>query len=56
MLTGERFGMIRFGSRVDIYLPRGVSPLVVCGQKMVGGETIIANEKSRESAREAEIR
>jgi len=56
VLTGERFGMIRFGSRVDVYLPRGVSPLVVCGQKMIGGETIIANEKSREGAREAEIR
>ena len=40
--TGDRFGIIRFGSRTDLYLPEGVSPLVVVGQKMVGGETVIA--------------
>ena len=41
--TGARFGIIRFGSRTDLYLPEGVSPLVVVGQKMVGGETAIAD-------------
>jgi phosphatidylserine decarboxylase len=40
--TGERFGIIRFGSRTDLYLPEGVRPLVVVGQTMVGGETVIA--------------
>lgn len=40
--TGERFGMIRFGSRLDVYLPKGVSPTVFTGQKAVAGETIIA--------------
>ena len=39
---GERFGLIRFGSRVDVYLPDGASPRVSFGQKMVAGETIIA--------------
>lgn len=41
--TGERFGLIRFGSRLDVYLPDGVPPLVSIGQTMVAGETIIAN-------------
>ena len=40
--TGERFGIIRFGSRTDLYLPPGVQPLVAVGQTMVGGETAIA--------------
>lgn len=40
--TGERFGLIRFGSRVDVYLPEGVVPLVAIGQSMVAGETVIA--------------
>jgi len=40
--AGDRFGIIRFGSRTDLYLPEGVTPLVVVGQTMVGGETVIA--------------
>jgi len=40
--TGERFGMIRFGSRVDLYLPKGVELKVALGQYMIGGETVIA--------------
>ena len=40
--AGERFGLIRFGSRTDLYLPEGVKPLVLDGQTMVGGETVIA--------------
>jgi phosphatidylserine decarboxylase len=40
--AGSRFGFIRFGSRTDLYLPEGVRPLVVEGQTMIGGETVIA--------------
>jgi len=40
--TGERFGIIRFGSRTDVYLPPGTRPLVSVGQTMIGGETVIA--------------
>jgi phosphatidylserine decarboxylase len=40
--AGDRFGIIRFGSRTDIYLPPGVAPLVSIGQTMIGGETVIA--------------
>lgn len=40
--TGERFGLIRFGSRLDVYLPEGVEPQVALGQTMVAGESIIA--------------
>ncbi len=43
--AGSRFGIIRFGSRVDVYLPRKVIPMVCVGQTCVGGETIIANLK-----------
>jgi len=41
--TGERFGLIRFGSRVDVYLPAGTRPLVAVGQYALGGETVIAD-------------
>jgi phosphatidylserine decarboxylase len=40
--TGERLGIIRFGSRTDVYLPAGVTPLVSVGQTMIGGETVLA--------------
>lgn len=40
--TGGRFGLIRFGSRLDVYLPDGVKPLVRVGQTMIAGETVIA--------------
>lgn len=40
--TGERYGIIRFGSRADIYFPAGVQPLVSVGQYMIGGETVLA--------------
>ncbi|WP_426959981.1 phosphatidylserine decarboxylase [Muricoccus radiodurans] len=41
--AGERFGIIRFGSRTDLYLPEGVRPLVAEGQTTIGGETVIAD-------------
>ncbi len=40
--AGQRIGLIRFGSRVDVYLPAGTAPLVVVGQRAVAGETVIA--------------
>lgn len=40
--AGSRFGLIRFGSRTDLYLPEGVTALVTEGQYMIGGETVIA--------------
>ncbi|MBV8791636.1 MAG: phosphatidylserine decarboxylase [Pseudolabrys sp.] len=41
--AGERFGMIRFGSRLDVYLPEGVVPAIAVGQTAIAGETIIAD-------------
>jgi len=41
--AGERYGLIRFGSRTDLYLPDGALPLVYPGQRMIGGETVIAD-------------
>jgi phosphatidylserine decarboxylase len=40
---GERFGLIRFGSRVDVYVPTSYQPKVKLGEKVIAGETIIAN-------------
>jgi len=40
--VGERFGLIRFGSRVDVFLPKDAAPRVAAGQTAVGGETVIA--------------
>lgn len=54
--AGELYGLIRFGSRVDIFLPPGVNPLVSVGQRMIGGETVIADFTSTEAARVAEAR
>ena len=42
LALAERFGLIRFGSRVDVYLPPGVEPAVQVGQIMVAGETVVA--------------
>jgi phosphatidylserine decarboxylase len=44
--AGERFGLIRFGSRLDVYLPEGVTPMVSIGQTMIAGETVIADLKA----------
>ncbi len=49
--TGERFGIIRFGSRVDVYLPEKAIPLVIEGQVAVGGETVLADLTSDEAQR-----
>jgi phosphatidylserine decarboxylase len=49
--TGQRVGIIRFGSRVDIYCPPPYVPMVVAGQRMVGGETVLADRLAEEPAR-----
>jgi phosphatidylserine decarboxylase len=49
--AGERIGLIRFGSRVDVYLPEGVKPLVAEGQTAIAGETVIADLRSGTEAR-----
>jgi phosphatidylserine decarboxylase len=49
--AGERFGMIRFGSRLDIYLPEGVTPHVAVGQTAIGGETILADLRVPDAGR-----
>jgi phosphatidylserine decarboxylase len=49
--TGERFGLIRFGSRVDVYLPTSVIPLVGEGQTAIAGETVLADLSGLEPAR-----
>jgi phosphatidylserine decarboxylase len=54
--AGERFGLIRFGSRVDVFLPDGVAPLVAVGQRAVGGETVLADLNSDEAPRLGEER
>jgi len=56
MKTGERFGMIRFGSRVDVYLPDGVKPMVAVGQTAIAGETVIADIQAKEPVRAGETR
>jgi phosphatidylserine decarboxylase len=49
--AGERIGMIRFGSRVDVYLPDGVRPLVAEGQTAIAGETVIADLRAGDPQR-----
>ncbi|MFN3076267.1 MAG: phosphatidylserine decarboxylase [Alphaproteobacteria bacterium] len=41
--AGQRFGLIRFGSRLDVYLPEGISPMVAVGQTAIAGETVLAD-------------
>jgi phosphatidylserine decarboxylase len=50
--AGERFGLIRFGSRVDVYLPQGVNPLVAVGQGTIAGETVLADLTASEPPRQ----
>ncbi|MDF3047584.1 MAG: phosphatidylserine decarboxylase [Candidatus Midichloriaceae bacterium] len=54
--SGERFGIIRFGSRVDVFLPKGIEPKVVVGQYMIGGETIIAELIGKQHKVHGELR
>ena len=52
---GERLGLIRFGSRVDIYLPENTGIMVAVGQRAIAGETVIADLKGTEQDREARL-
>ena len=54
--AGQRFGLIRFGSRVDVYLAEGMRPQVIVGQRTVAGETVLVDERSREAQRKGDIR
>jgi phosphatidylserine decarboxylase len=49
--AGERFGMIRFGSRLDVYLPEGTPPLVATGQTSIAGETVLADLRAGDGDR-----
>ena len=49
--AGERFGMIRFGSRLDVYLPPGTAPMVAVGQTATAGETVLADLTGGDAAR-----
>jgi len=49
--SGQRFGLIRFGSRADVYLPPGWTPLAIVGQRVIGGETVIADSRAQEPPR-----
>jgi phosphatidylserine decarboxylase len=49
--AGERFGMIRFGSRLDVYLPEGTPPLVAVGQTAIAGETVLADLRKADPGR-----
>jgi phosphatidylserine decarboxylase len=51
LAAGERFGMIRFGSRLDVYLPQGAVILVAVGQTALAGETVLADLSGSEKAR-----
>jgi phosphatidylserine decarboxylase len=44
LAPGQRYGLIRFGSRTDLYLPAGYQPTVLKGQRTIGGETIMARK------------
>ena len=49
--AGQRIGMIRFGSRVDVYLPEGTAPLVAEGQRAIAGETVLADLRPADATR-----
>ena len=53
--AGARYGIIRFGSRVDIYIPEGISPLVCVGQRAVAGETVFADFTADEAPRSGTV-
>ncbi|HEV7996022.1 MAG TPA: phosphatidylserine decarboxylase [Stellaceae bacterium] len=50
--AGQRMGIIRFGSRVDVYCPPPYVPMVAAGQRMIGGETILADRLAQEPPRQ----
>ena len=53
--AGQRFGLIRFGSRVDVYLPPGARALACVGQRAIAGETVLADLDSPEAERQGRL-
>ena len=53
--AGDRFGLIRFGSRVDVYLPKGAVALACVGQRAIAGETVLADLASSEGERSGRL-
>jgi phosphatidylserine decarboxylase len=53
--AGERYGLIRFGSRLDVYMPDGAKALVGVGQRAIAGETVLADLLSKETNRTFKI-
>jgi phosphatidylserine decarboxylase len=51
VIAGQRIGLIRFGSRAEIYLPRGWAMLAIVGQRAIGGETVLADARAQEPPR-----
>jgi phosphatidylserine decarboxylase len=51
VVAGQRFGLIRFGSRTDLYIPLGWACFVIPGQRVSGGETVVADARSQEPPR-----
>lgn len=56
VLAGQRFGLIRFGSRMDVFLPENTPVHVIEGQRVVAGETVLADFASKEETRLGEVR
>lgn len=52
VIAGQRFGLIRFGSRTDVYLPPSWTPLAIEGQRVIGGETVLADAHAQEPPRQ----
>ena len=55
MSVGDRIGLIRFGSRVDVYMPDSAVPLVGLGSKAIAGETILADTRMNENDRSYKV-
>jgi len=56
VIKGERIGIIKFGSRVDLYLPKNFNILISKGQRVVGGETIISNPNNIQNIKSATLK
>ena len=54
--AGERFGMIRFGSRVDVYVPKSTTIFAIEGQRVIAGETVLARLDGKGVVRQGEVR
>ncbi|MDE2230123.1 MAG: phosphatidylserine decarboxylase [Alphaproteobacteria bacterium] len=55
VIAGQRLGLIRFGSRTDLYLPSSWSHFAIVGQRMVGGETVLADRRANEGPRSGRV-